>query len=565
MTKKEVKVGFIGFDITNNKSYIHMAGKKIKVLMYAIAMVVLLSTVPQLSFSQPNVCLSPNISDRDGDGISNSAEINGIDVDNDSNVDLNLTALGADPRHKDLFLEIDYMTNHMPYPPVIPEVVRSFQNSPVCNPDGINGITLHTQLDESIPEEPITDLDPDVPRLKEIHFGSQAQRADPNSANILQAKESIYHYAIFAHSQSGTSSSGIANLPGMNFIVTLGNGWPVNPQTNHSTGTPTQQDGTLMHEFGHNFNLGHGGGDHTNFKPNYLSVMSYNFQFPTPVASRPLSYSSCELDTLNERSLSEPVGVTPNCPIGANTFVSCPDPGVLTALARSVDYSRDDDGADIGIRADINCDGVFSRLFGHDDWPNLQYTSANEGVGVLGEGINGTSSLLTNSTNAGNDTNNTTPVEMTLEDVTNLNLALLAQIDNAVNELPNGSFQIPPSFAMSMDDEDIPQSAKSLYNRELGISNGGQVSAALSEEGGTNDTIADQVASGNIDEAITGLNEILSTMDSSFGGSPEDDLITNPQGQELVSSLVSNAIEALKTQSCTYSDCTYDSIDNSTK
>jgi hypothetical protein len=567
MTKKEVKIGVRGFDSTNNKSSIYVAGKQTKVLLYAIAMVILLSTVPQLSFSQSNVCLSPNMSDRDGDRISNRDEINGIDADNDGNVDLNLSALGANPRHKDLFLEIDYMTNHRPYAPVIPDVVRAFQNSPVCNPDGINGITLHAQLDESISEEPITDLNPDVPRLKEIHFGSQEQRADPNSANILQAKETIYHYAIFAHSQTGTSSSGIANLPGMNFIVTLGNGWPVNPQTNHSTGTPSQQAGTLLHEFGHNLNLGHGGVDHTNLKPNYLSVMNYNFQFPTPVASRPLSYSSCALDTLNKNSLSEPTGIKPNCPIGANTYVSCPTPGLITALDRPVDYSRDGDTTDVGVRVNVNCDrNVFaSLLLGYDDWSNLQYVSANEGLGVPAEGINGTSSSLTNSTNIGNGTNNTSPVEMNLENVTQLNLDLLAQIDNAVNVLPNGSFQTPPSFAMSMGDEDTPQSAKSFYNRELGISNEGQISAALSEEEGANDTIAGQVASGNIDEAITGLNNLRSTMDSSFGGSQADDLIVDPQGQELVSSKVSNAIEALKTQSCTYSNCTFDSIGNSTK
>ena len=293
--------------------------------------------------------------------------------------------------------------------------------------------------------------------------------------------------------------------------------------------------------------------------------MSYNFQFPTPVANRPLSYSSCELDILNERSLSEPVGITPNCPAGANTYVSCPDPGSLTALARPVDYSIDGDTTDVGVREDVNCDGVFGRLLGHDDWPNLQYTSANEGVGVPAEGINGTSSLLDNNTNAGNDTNNTRPVEMTLENVTKLNLNLLAQIDNAINGLPNGSFQTPPSFAMGMADEDTPQAAKSFYERELGISNEGQVSAILSEEEGANATIADQVASGDIDEAITGLNDLRSTMDSSFGGGLEDDLIANPQDQEQVSSLVSNAIESLKTQSCTYSDCTFDSIDNSTR
>ena len=33
-----------------------------------------------------------------------------------------------------------------------------------------------------------------------------------------------------------------------------------------------------MHELGHNLGLRHGGGDNTNRKPNFLSVMNYAFQ-----------------------------------------------------------------------------------------------------------------------------------------------------------------------------------------------------------------------------------------------------------------------------------------------
>jgi len=40
--------------------------------------------------------------------------------------------------------------------------------------------------------------------------------------------------------------------------------------------------GTLMHELGHNLNLQHGGGDGTNCKPNYVSVMNYDLQFGIP-------------------------------------------------------------------------------------------------------------------------------------------------------------------------------------------------------------------------------------------------------------------------------------------
>lgn len=39
---------------------------------------------------------------------------------------------------------------------------------------------------------------------------------------------------------------------------------------------------TIMHELGHNLNLGHGGSDGTNYKPNYVSVMNYNVAFGIP-------------------------------------------------------------------------------------------------------------------------------------------------------------------------------------------------------------------------------------------------------------------------------------------
>ena len=87
----------------------------------------------------------------------------------------------------------------------------------------------------------------------------------------------------------------------MEFLVSLGApGWGVDPLTGHNVGSTDQQEGTFMHELGHNLNLGHGGSDHINCKPNYLSVMSYTRQFSSLIGDRPLDYSRSSLPSLNE-------------------------------------------------------------------------------------------------------------------------------------------------------------------------------------------------------------------------------------------------------------------------
>ena len=41
-----------------------------------------------------------------------SWEKDGIDTDGDGTADLDLPAMGADPDHKDIFIEVDFMTGH---------------------------------------------------------------------------------------------------------------------------------------------------------------------------------------------------------------------------------------------------------------------------------------------------------------------------------------------------------------------------------------------------------------------------------------------------------------------
>ena len=66
------------------------------------------------------------------------------------------------------------------------------------------------------------------------------------------------------------------NAGASDFLVTLGGaGWFNKPNAGQYKYT---QVGTFVHELGHNLGLKHGGTDHTQYKPNLLSLMNYAFQ-----------------------------------------------------------------------------------------------------------------------------------------------------------------------------------------------------------------------------------------------------------------------------------------------
>ena len=139
-----------------------------------------------------------------------------------------------------------------------------------------------------------------------------------NSCSPLQANNAFV--AVDYHVP--TSSSGVGDLPGGNFMVTLGLWDALN-----GVGTIYNQAATTFHELGHNLNLWHGGvpalfgkraqgatpsGDVTyvepNCKPNYQSTMSYMFQghgLITTTGAAVLDYSDQLLGNLDETALND--------------------------------------------------------------------------------------------------------------------------------------------------------------------------------------------------------------------------------------------------------------------
>ncbi len=327
--------------------------------------------------------------DSDFDGLLDDWEINGIDVNRDGVIDLDLPALGADPRHKDLFVEVDAMAGRAPSVATLGRVVVAFNRAPnqlVGNPDGRDGVSLRILLDET--GLPFAENWPngfahfDV--VKRDHFGTPNERADPNWANIRAARALAYRYCVFANTHSGGSSSGLGELWGNDFMVTLGGrGWTP------AGGTPDQQAGTFMHELGHTLGLHHGGADAIGYKPNYHSVMNYLWQVPSQryPESWILDFSREDLPEINEAALNESAGIG-----GDSRFrvPAGPAPSRLVNERGSIDFNRngqidtfdpaDPIAVDINYVLDLNRDlspSPGQLLRGHEDWSALQYRFGN--------------------------------------------------------------------------------------------------------------------------------------------------------------------------------------------
>ncbi|MGQ0600238.1 MAG: hypothetical protein ACT4QE_00920 [Anaerolineales bacterium] len=337
--------------------------------------------------------------DRDGDALCDEWETNGIDYNQDGTVDwaLHQAPFNANPNHKDIFIEIDWMVaaghSHAPDAGGLQDVRAAFAAAPVTNPDGNNGITLHTMTDESLPEIAAIWFDSragannDFNDLKlgaaadacDGRFGTALERGNANCANILGARRLAFHYAIFGHDhRHEIGSSGVSEQPGNDLRVTLGS-WGPNAIAG-AGGQRAAEAGTFMHELGHNLGLSHGGGDQRNCKPNYLSGMSYSLQFPWFDRTRPLDYSAQQLATLIENGgLNEPTGI--GGPAGRQAVYGVTGVVDVDPANGPLDWNGDGDATDPNITADVNwidglgdCDpSAGQTLSGFNDWLNLVY------------------------------------------------------------------------------------------------------------------------------------------------------------------------------------------------
>lgn len=297
--------------------------------------------------------------DTDGDGLLDGWEASTTNQ-------YNLRELGASPLHKDIFVQMDYMVREDainglgPNLNVIRKIEEAFASSPVQNPDGKPGIFIHL-----IPGTQV--------EYREDLSSDYADFRDFKSKYFDKNREPFFHYMIWGYGYDRGSSSGYSyNIPGADFIVTLGR-W-----NGGKGGTDEQKIGTFIHELGHNLGLHHGCSDDINYKPNHLSVMNYFFQMSgLPRGSeRYFTYQSVDLDDLDESKLDEKKGLNNPLlnPYDSTHYYNKIGGITTTSVAGTIDWNTNNEADELLASVDLNGDLGYSALKGCKmEWPRLFY------------------------------------------------------------------------------------------------------------------------------------------------------------------------------------------------
>ena len=255
------------------------------------------------------------LTDTDADGLPDDWETNGVDTDKNGTVDLDLPAMGADPNHKDIFIEVDHMVkpdscvwfvcwggrDFAPMQSALNDVRAAFANSPVTNPDHTTGVRMHIDSGPGSVMNPVSGATwGSRSRADTVPFAETLGTANGfdyhwdavnqiKTGHLDVARREAFHYVIYAdmYATPKPGSSGISRgLPGSDILLTDG----------HSSWgdggfTRTQERGTFMHELGHGLGLMHGGDIADAHRPGYLSIMSYAYQLPGLPPNAGLDYS----------------------------------------------------------------------------------------------------------------------------------------------------------------------------------------------------------------------------------------------------------------------------------
>jgi hypothetical protein len=330
-----------------------------------------------------DVAASMDVLDSDGDGLTDNWEKNGADVDGDGVIDIDLPGLGANPYHKDLFVEVDWMSGLQPDNSIWASIENTFATAPVLNSDGTSGVVAHIDHGQAgagggggtvISFSDATRYD----NLSPFPTGSTKTCTNFHtlkSSNFNAKRLKIYRYCIFVNDNGNSlGSSGQAeDIWANDFFVSLGSWGTDGTRANF-------QVGTFLHELGHTLGLRHGGFEDDNSKDNYNSIMQYGNGWITVGGMNDVASPSqiggvdtdCNIDNvnnvytysqgmrrdLNENSLDETKGICDN-------------------IAR--DFNGDGHATGTSVSANLDTNASLTTIKDFADWANIQINFTKSG------------------------------------------------------------------------------------------------------------------------------------------------------------------------------------------
>jgi hypothetical protein len=382
--------------------------------------------------------------DSDGDGLSDAAETQGyIDVNGngvyDAGIDVPLP--GADPHKPDVYLHYDYTYasdhDHNPPAQAIQYILDAF---------AANGVNLHI--------DPVHNaIDETTAKVVTVANPTTAACTGPSAINMAQLRQTYlspnlglaYHYMVFGH--YATCDPSVDPNTGQPYCSACPND-PENPACGAIASQKPQPDnlgtaevygddaivatqaftdagllpipleswaGLAMHEFGHNLGLEHGGADCFNFKPNYVSLMNYNFYTNgIPVGASPGDSVAQSCTTDADCYTGDHPSATQHCSTATNTcfridysdrlFNTLDEPGVTTGVNEElglqggandtdiswtkaagqrvqvptngspIDFNGNGEAIDTSLIYDVNGDFQKTLLTSQNDWAHLQFS-----------------------------------------------------------------------------------------------------------------------------------------------------------------------------------------------